>query len=133
MSTKSHAAIQMHLASKQIDLVSVDPDAGSGESAFSGEIWHRISVPGFDELHDVHVAVPVSGRVTVGPKQQVQVTAMSQPSTEDVSEVTAFVKSLAAQGQIEGVGKPSASRPTHRIKTDGMGHRRLVRKGYSAV
>lgn len=133
MSTNTHAAIQAHLASKRIDLLRVEPEDASGETKISGEVWHQISVPGFDALQDLDVALPVEGRVTVGPKEKVQVTALSQPSSEDVTEAAAFVKSLATHGQIEGVGTGPAVRPTHRIETDETGRRRLVRTGFSAM
>jgi hypothetical protein len=128
-----HAAIREHLAGKRITLQHAEPDEASGETNVSGEVWHPISVPGFDALQDLHVALPVQGRVTVGPKNAVQLTALSQPSSEEVAEAAAFVKSLATHGQIEGVGTKAASKPTHRIETDEEGRRRLVRKGFSAV
>src|SRR5262249_39156983 len=63
----SHAAIKAHLAAKGVDLVHAEP-AGSDRMTVSGQVWLPISVPGLEDLQHVHVAIPVQGEVTRGPK-----------------------------------------------------------------
>jgi len=82
--------------------------------AGTGQVWHKVSIPGYRELQDIHVAVPGS------------------PTTESVAEAVSYVRGLAAQGQIAGVGE-SQRTPTHAITTDAQGNRHLVRKRFSAL
>jgi hypothetical protein len=133
MTIDRHAAIRTHLEAMQIDLVSIEPDEAGGDTTVRGEVWRRISVPGDRDLHGIDVALPVEGRVRVGPNGEVAVTSMSTPSEDEISEATSFVESLAVHGQIAGVGSTRATRPTHRIETDPKGRRRLVRQGFSIV
>jgi hypothetical protein len=130
--SNTQAAIKAHLATKGIDMLASEQAGGPDEMTFSGQIWSPISVPGFDDLKDVHVAIPVEGKVTRGRKGEVRSVA-KQPSAEQVEEVSSFVRSLAQHGQIAGHAGKDAKGTTHQIETDKKGTRRLVRKRYSAL
>jgi len=129
----THAAIKAHLAAKGIDVLSSEPTDSPGTTRVSGQVWSRISVPGFDDLQDVHVAIPVEGEVTRGRKGEVRSVAPMQPSAEQVEEVTSYVRSLATHGQIAGQAEKRSPRATHEIETDNEGNRRLVRKRFSVM
>lgn len=130
----AHAAIKAHLAAKGIDMLTAEPAESSSETRFSGQVWSPISVPGFEDLQDVHVAIPVEGKVTRGRKGEVRSVAPKQPSAGQIAEATSFVRSLATHGQIAGQpGKKPIRGATHQIETDEKGNRRLVRKRFSAV
>jgi beta-phosphoglucomutase-like phosphatase (HAD superfamily) len=127
------AVIKAHLKAKGIDMLTAEPEDPSGRMRFSGQVWSPISVPGFEDLKDIHVAIPVEGEVTRGHKGEVRSVMPAQPSAEQVAEATSFVRSLATQGQIAGrTGKPAA-RATHQIETDKKGIRHLVRKRFTAL
>ena len=80
----------------------------------TGGGWVPISVPGHEDLRDIHVF-------------------STEANPEHVEEARAFVRSLADNRQIAGrPGKP-AVRATHAIETDEQGKRRLVRKRFSAM
>jgi FMN phosphatase YigB (HAD superfamily) len=129
----AHAAIKAHLAAKGIDMLTSEPAESPGAMKFSGQMWSPISVPGFEDLQHVHVAIPVEGKVTRGRKGEVRSVAPKQPSAEQVAEATSFVRSLATHGQIAGhAGKPAMG-ATHQIETDEKGNRRLVRKRFTAL
>jgi beta-phosphoglucomutase-like phosphatase (HAD superfamily) len=129
----TQAAIKAHLAGKGIEMLAAEPAESSDTMTFSGQVWSPISVPGFEDLQEVHVAIPVKGKVTRGPKGKVRSVAPKRPSAEEVAEATSFVRSLAAHDQIAGQrGKP-ATGATHQIETDKKGRRRLVRKRFTAV
>jgi len=107
----------------------------AGETHITGRVWHPAKIPGFEQLGQVHVELPVRGRVKVGPNGKVETLALSKPSDEEIEEARNYAASLAANGDIEGVtGKtPSAGPSTHRIEEGPDGQRRLTRKGFSAV
>jgi FMN phosphatase YigB (HAD superfamily) len=128
----THAAIKTHLAAKGIDLLKAEPAESSDATNFSGQVWSPISVPGFDDLQHVQVAIPVEGKVTRGHKGEVRSVAPVQPSAEQVEEATSFVRSLATHGQIAGQTAKPPGGATHQIETDEKGNRRLVRKRFSA-
>ena len=130
--SNTQAAIKAHLATKGIDMLGSEQAGSPDEMTFSGQMWSPISVPGFDDLKDVHVAIPVEGKVTRGRKGEVRSVA-KQPSAEQVEEVSSFVRSLAEHGQIAGHAGKDAKGTTHQIETDKKGTRRLVRKRYSAL
>ena len=127
-----HAAIKAHLAAQGIEMLASEPAESPGTTKFSGQMWSPISVPGFDDLQEVQVAIPVKGKVTRGRKGKVRSVAPKQPSAEQVAEATAFVRSLATHGRIAGQGKKAPMGPTHEIETDEKGNRRLVRKRFTA-
>lgn len=128
----SHAAIKAYLAARGVDLLTSEPAETPGAMKLSGRVWSPISVPGFDELQGVHVAIPVEGEVVRGPKGEVRTVALNQPSAEQVSEASSYVRSLATHGQIAGGAAKRPSAATHEIETDEKGNRRLVRKRFTA-
>jgi hypothetical protein len=128
----THAAIKAHLAAKGIEMLASEPSDSPGATKFSGQVWSPISVPGFRDLQEVYVAIPVKGKVTRSRKGKVRSVAPKQPSAEEVAEATSFVRSLATHGQIAGQGGKPAMGPTHEIETDKKGKRRLVRKRFTA-
>jgi FMN phosphatase YigB (HAD superfamily) len=129
--TNTHAAIKAHLAARGIDLLKSEPGASRGAMKYFGQVWSPISVPGFKDLDDIHVAVPVEGKVSRGPKGEIRSVA-TKPSAEAVAEATSFARSLAMHGQIAGQ-KKGIEGATHQIETDNKGKRRLVRKRFTAV
>ena len=131
----AHAAITKHLAEHKVELDTAKPDAKSGETHVTGRVWHSAKIPGFEQLGQVNVELPVVGRVKVGRNGKVETVALSKPSHEDIEEARSYAASLAANGDIEGVtGKtPSAGPSTHRLEDGPDGQRRLTRKGFSAV
>jgi hypothetical protein len=128
----TQAAIKAHLAAKGVDLVHAEP-AGSDRMTVSGQVWLPISVPGLEDLQHVHVAIPVQGEVTRGPKGEMRSDVPTKPSDEQIAEATSYVRSLATHGQIAGHAAKHPQGATHAIETDQQGNRRLVRKRFSAV
>jgi hypothetical protein len=128
-----HAAIKAHLAAKGIHMLTSEPAEAPGAVNFTGQMWSPISVPGFNDLQEVQVPIPVKGKVTRGRKGEVRSAAPKRPSSEEVAEATSFVRSLATHGQIAGHGRKGVTGPTHQIETDEKGNRRLVRKRFTAI
>jgi hypothetical protein len=95
-------------------------------------VWQPISVSGFDNLQNVHVAIPVEGELIQGPKGEVKSVVLGKPTDKHIAEVASYVRSLAKHGQIAGVGQSTPS-VTHEIKKDEKGNRKLVRRGFSAI
>ena len=62
-STNTKAAIKAQLSAQGVNADSVEP-VRDGVARIAGTTWHAISVPGFDDLRDVQVAIPVEGEVT---------------------------------------------------------------------
>jgi hypothetical protein len=129
----THGAIKAHLAAKGIDLLTSEPTESSDALRFSGHMWSPISVPGFEDLQDVQVAIPIEGKVTRGHKGEVRSAVPMQPSAEQIAEATSYVRSLAKHGQIAGPAAKQSQRATHQIETDEKGNRRLVRKRFTAL
>jgi hypothetical protein len=128
------AAVKAHLAATEgIEMDSAEPSSKPGAMKINARAWQPISVPGFADLHDVLVSIPVEGEVTRGPKGEVKFVKIQKPSAEQINEVTSYVHSLATHGQIEGHSKGSSLTATHKIQTDETGNRKLVRRGFSAV
>src|SRR5262249_41654119 len=102
----AEAAVKAHLAATEgIEVDSAEPSSKPGAMKIAGKAWQSISVPGFDDLRDVLVSIPVEGEVTRGPEGAVESVKMQKPSKEQINEVTSFVQSLATHGQIEGHAK----------------------------
>jgi hypothetical protein len=129
----THAAIKAHLAARGIDLLTSEPSESPGATKFSGQVWSPISVPGFEDLQDVRVAIPVEGEITRGLKGEIRSVAPMQPSIEQLAEAASYVRSLANHGQIAGHAAKRALGATHQIETDEHGNRRLVRKRFTAL
>jgi HAD superfamily hydrolase (TIGR01509 family) len=126
-------AVQAHLAAHGIETVSAQPTGTPGKVHVTGQIWHKVSVPGHPELDDVHVAVPVEGELTRGQKGELAGSLPKQPGKEQLAEAGAYVSSLATHGQIGDAGRGQTRGATHAIETDAQGRRKLVRKRFSAV
>lgn len=131
----THAAIKKHLAEHKVELDTAEPDAKSGGTHITGRVWHPATIPGFDGLGQVHLELPVRGRVKVGQNGKVETLALSKPKHEEIEEALNYAASLAANGNIEGVAGETASAgpSTHRIEKGPDGQRRLKRIGFSAV
>jgi hypothetical protein len=134
-STTVHAAITKHLAGDHVELDTAEPDAKSGETHITGRVWHSATIPGFDHVGQVNVALPVRGRVKVDENGKVRTLALSKPSGDEIEEARNYAATLAAHGEIEGVtGETASAGPsTHRLEQGPDGQRRLKRKGFSAV
>ena len=128
-----HGAVQAHLAAHGIETLSAQAMGSSGKVHVTGQVWHKVSVPGHPELNDVHVAVPVEGELTRGQKGELAGSLPKQPGKQQLAEAGAFVSSLATHGQIGTSGNGPARGATHAIETDANGQRKLVRKRFSAV
>lgn len=128
----THAAMTAHLAAKGVELSKVEPAAAAGTFNIAGHVWHPVSLPGVAALQEVHVAVPVVGKVTRARKGQLHA-RVSRPTNEQIAEATAFAGSLAAHHQIAAHGATPAAGTTHEIVTDTKGQRRLVRKRFTAL
>lgn len=128
----THAAIKAHLAAQGIELLTAEPAETPGALQVSGQVWRPVSVPGFADLDDVRVAIPVEAQIARGSKGEFKSSALDIPSAEQVAEATAYVRSLATQGQIAGQPGKHTNPPTHEIETDEKGNRKLVRKRFTA-
>lgn len=128
--TNVHAAIKAHLAARGAEATEVQAGDKVGEFRVTGNTWHTISVSGQPALKNLQVALPMQAKVRRGQRGELQVD-MPAPDAEALAEADAFVGSLAAHGQIAGVG-PQVKSPTHTIETDTQGQPRLVRKRFSA-
>jgi hypothetical protein len=127
-------AVQAHLAAHGVEAISAQATGTSGKVHVTAQTWHKVAVPGHPELDDVHVAVPVEGELTRGRKGELAGSLPEQPGKEQLAEAGAFVRSLAAHGQIGDAGRGGSTRgATHAIETDAQGRRKLVRKRFSAV
>lgn len=127
------AAVRVFLAAQNIELLSVEKIEPAGSIQFSGKTWCPISVPDTKDLRDLHVSLPITGRVARGKTGKLKVVGLSRSSEQALAEAVMFVRSLAANGQIGGRSGIHRLRPTHEIRTDASGIRRLVRKGFSAT
>jgi hypothetical protein len=128
------AVIKAQLAEHGVELVSAEPGEDADSARVHGQVWRAVSIPGFEDLQDVQIAIPVEGNVSRKKKNDVKKMAeLAQPTDEQVAEAASFVKSLAIHGQIAGsAGKPARG-ATHQIETDEKGSRKLVRKRFSAI
>jgi hypothetical protein len=129
------AVVKARLAVHDVDLLSAEPGEEEGSVQVQGQVWRPVSIPGFHELQDVNVAIPVQGNMTrkKTTKSASQAARIAKPSDENTAEVKAFVASLATHGQIAGPDGKLTGDATHQIETDQKGKRRLVRKRFSAI
>jgi FMN phosphatase YigB (HAD superfamily) len=126
------AALKPHLAAKGIELLNAQPSKVPGKIQVSGQVWQNVSVPGFDDLQNLHVAVPVAGQIARGQRGEFKPAPKMKPSPEDIAEAASFVGSLAKHGQIEGRTVKTTFQPTHAIETDEQGNKKLIRKRFTA-
>jgi hypothetical protein len=126
-----HAAIKAHLAARGVETSGVQAGGKAGEFDVAGSTWHTISLPGQPALNNLQVALPMRAKVRCGERGELGVD-MHASDPEALAEAAAFVSSLAAHGQIAGVGSP-ARLPTHTIEPDEQGRPRLVRKRFTAL
>ena len=125
-------AVQAHLAAQGVETVNAQAVNTSGKVQVTGQVWHKLSVPGRPDLGDLHVAVPVQGELTRGRNGDLAGKLPTQIDKEQLDELGSYVRSLAAHGQIEtGAGEPA--RATHAIETDDQGRRKLVRRRFNAL
>lgn len=128
------AALAARLAEDGIEMDSAEL-VDEGESVnVRGTVWRELTDPSFGDLRGVQATVPVEGIVSRKKKSSVVKSAnLAEPTAENIAETEKFVKNLAKHGQIaDGKNRPGTF-PSHEIKTDADGKRKLVRKGYSAV
>jgi len=132
--TNTVAVIKARLAEHGVDLVSAEPGEDADSARVHGQVWRAVSIPGFEDLKDLQIAISVEGNVSRRKKNDVKKMAkLVQPSDEQVAEAASFVKSLATHGQIAGRPGKRARGATHQIETDEKGNRKLVRKRFSAI
>ena len=128
-----NAVVRAHLAGQGVELVAARALPRAATIDAVGQVWWPVSVPGCDDLEGLRVAMPVTSRISRGPRGTLGAAPVVGPSSAELAEAGAFVRSLAAQGQIAGRVGPQVPHPTHRIETDAQGVKRLVRVRYSAV
>ena len=129
--TNLHAVVKAHLAAKGMELSDLARAGSASTFKASGQMWCPVSVPG-GAMHTIHVAVPVAGQVTQGPKGELR-SSVRRPTGEQIAEATAFAGSLAAHGQIALDGAAPGAGVTHEIAVDPTGQRRLTRKRFTAL
>ena len=128
------AAVKAYLSSvRGLEAVSVEPTTKRDTFKVRGRAWSPISGPDLGELEGVLVSLPVEGEFSRGSRGTLENLRIDQPSTEQLSEATSFVKSLVRNKQIGPVSGAGLSRPTHEITVDEHGRRRLIRKRFTAV
>ena len=129
------ALVKANLAAHDFELLSAEPGEDAGTVHVHGQVWRPVSIPGFPELQDVDVAIPVEGNMSrkQTKKTSQQAARLAKPSEENAAETAAFVESLATHGQIAGPDSDPVTGPTHEIETGPKGKRRLVRKRFSAM
>jgi hypothetical protein len=127
------AAVKAYLSSVHgLEEVSLEPTATRDAFTVRGRAWSAISGPDLGELEGVLVSLPVVGEFSRGSRGALENLRIDQPSTEQLSEATSFVRSLVRNKQI-GPAPGAVSRPTHEITVDEHGRRRLVRKRFTAL
>ena len=130
----TEAALKTHLtAAHGLDIDSVESSTKPGKLRLQGKLWHPVTSPDLGDLSGVMVKIPVEAEVTLGTKGNVRNLQIKPPSEEQVTEATAFVKSLARHQQLTGQPGTLAPGATHQIEVDEQGRRRLVRRRYSAM
>jgi len=81
------------------------------------------------------LSYPFLSEATVerGPRGEIREVRVTAPPATAVAEASAFARSLATHGQLEGPPGPIGRTATHDIETDAQGRRRLVRKRVRAL
>ena len=111
------AVIKAQLAEHGVELVSAEPGEDADSARVQGQVWRAVSIPGFEDLQDVQIAIPVEGNVSRKKKNDVKKMAeLAQPTDEQVAEAASFVKSLAIHGQIAGSAGSQPAAPLTRSK-----------------
>jgi hypothetical protein len=127
-------ALRRHLdAVHGFDAQAFQPDRGARGAApssttIAGTIWAPLDDTSNPALRGLHAPFPSEASVTRGPQGQIRDVRIAAPSASAVAEASAFARSLATHGQLEGPPGPIGRTATHDIQTDAMGRRRLVRK-----
>jgi hypothetical protein len=67
-----------------------------------------------------------------GAKDPIYVSFLGRPDAEALAEAASYVATLEANGQIARSPEQPEPDATHAIERDAKGHRRLVRKRFSA-
>ena len=128
------AAVKAYLSGvRGLDEVSVEPTAKRDAFKVRGRAWVPISGPDLGELEGVLVSLPVEGEFSRGSRGALENLRIGQPSAEQLSEATSFVRSLVRNKQIGPASGAALSRATHEITVDEHGRRRLIRKRFTAV
>jgi hypothetical protein len=103
----------------------------SGDKIHSqAQQWVSVSQPGEE---DVSAQLPGEVEIELDAKGRIRSVEVAQPDPEMLEEFRSFAESLEANRQISRGAGPLQSGATHKIETDEKGHRRLVRKRFSAI
>jgi FMN phosphatase YigB (HAD superfamily) len=125
ITTNLEAAVQARMSAAGMEVGQLELGSAAGPWTVSGRRLHPVELP---EFGTVHVAVPVSGRVTRSAAGELSLPPLD---AEAVRETEQFARSLVSHGQ---VGERRDRRgATHAIETDAEGRKILVRKRFSAV
>jgi beta-phosphoglucomutase-like phosphatase (HAD superfamily) len=130
----AETALKAYLSAvRGLEDVSLERTANRNTFKVRARAWSPISGPGLGELEGVLVSLPVEGELTRESQGALKDVRIDQPSPEQLSEATSFVRSLVRTKQIGAPSESAVSRPTHQITVDEHGCRRLVRKRFTAV
>jgi FMN phosphatase YigB (HAD superfamily) len=129
-------AVAAHLrAAHAFETEALTRGPGPGTFTARGKSWHPLRSARLGPLDGVLVPIPAEAEVTVAPTGHATAVRVPAPTSEQLSEATTFVESLARHGQIEDPtnSAAAAARPTHALEPDAQGRRRLVRRGFSVI
>jgi hypothetical protein len=102
--------------------------AESATTTAAGTVWVPLDDASDPALRGLHAPFPSEATVRRGAQGQITEVRIAPPPASAVAEASAFARSLATHGQLEGPPGPIGRTATHDIETDAMGRRRLVRK-----
>jgi len=102
--------------------------ASPSTTTVAGTVWARLDDAADPALRGLHAPFPSEATVERGPRGEIREVRVTAPPATAVAEASAFARSLATHGQLEGPPGPIGRTATHDIETDAQGRRRLVRR-----
>jgi hypothetical protein len=124
-------ALKTYLATKHdMALVSLTSPAGSGPINCTAKAWWPLEDNKLSELRGVCVQLPVQLSMDLGERGSVQ-TTVTPPEPDVLTEVTQYVTSMYARGEIQMESAAPTPGQTHVLEIDASGRRRLVRERFA--
>ena len=117
----------------QLDSVHGSP---TGAVKGKGRSWVKLDALGLGDLRGVYVELPIDFEAKFDPNGHLGNVQVSPPSSEYLTEAVDNVRTLIANGQVEGHPTGSGDSPvlpTHRVETGPDGRRYLRRRRYTAI